>query len=139
MVGQLGVGHIEKNKKTRNYTSDDFILLNDLIGQFKDIITTPHILSETVNLIDWVTGTHRQLLFAYLEKFIHVTQEHYLPAKDIIKSLVFVHLGLTDSTLFELSKTDKVVLVTADLDLYVFGSNYGLEVINFNHIRNHYF
>lgn len=71
LVGQLGVGSIETNKKTRQYTSDDFILLNDLLSQFKDIITTPHILAETVNLIDWVQGEHRRILLAKNKKYIY--------------------------------------------------------------------
>ncbi|STZ63610.1 Uncharacterised protein [Moraxella lacunata] len=139
LVGQLGVGSIEKNKKTRQYTSDDFILLNDLLSQFKDIITTPHILAETVNLIDWVQGEHRQILFAYLADFISQKQEIYLSAKDIIKSPAFIHLGLTDGAIFELAKDTHTVLITADLPLYAFGVNHGIKTINFNHIRDRHF
>lgn len=89
LVGQLGVGYIEKNKKTRNYTSDDFDLLVKLLGNFKDIIITPHILAEITNLIDWVTGKHRDILFIYLKKFIEQKQEIYLPAENIIKNSLF--------------------------------------------------
>lgn len=136
LVGQLGKGYIEKNKKTRNYSSDDFDLLVELLGNFKDIITTPHILAETTNLIDWVQGEHREILFAYLTNFIQTKQEIYMPAKDIVSSLAFISLGLTDAGLIELNKNKEVVLITTDLSLYAFSIGQGLKAINFNHIRN---
>lgn len=136
LVGQLGKGYIEKNKKTRNYSGDDFELLVELLANFKDIITTPHILAETTNLIDWVQGEHREILFAYLANFIQTKQEICISAKDIIHSMAFKPLGLTDAGLIELNKNKEVVLITTDLSLYVFSIGQGLKAINFNHIRN---
>lgn len=136
LVGQLGVGYIEKNKKTRNYTSDDFDLLAELLDSFKDIVTTPHILAETTNLIDWVTGKHRDILFAYLEYFIEKKQEIYFPAENIIENSVFNQLGLTDTGIIEVAKTNNFVIITSDLDLYNHSISQNLKAINFNHIRN---
>lgn len=136
LVGQLGVGYIEKNKKTRNYTSDDFDLLVELLNNFKDIITTPHILAETTNLIDWMTGKHRSNLFTYLEYFIKQKQEIYFPAESIIKNTVFSQLGLTDTGMIEVAKTNNFVIITSDLDLYNYSISQNLKAINFNHIRN---
>lgn len=136
LVGQLGKGYIEKNKKTRNYSSDDFDLLVELLGNFKDIITTPHILAETTNLIDWVQGDHREILFAYLEYFIKEKREIYFPAKNIIENSVFNQLGLTDTGIIEVAKTNNFVIITSDLDLYNLSISQNLQAINFNHIRN---
>lgn len=136
LVGQLGVGYIEKNKKTRNYISDDFDLLVKLLGNFKDIITTPHILAEITNLIDWVTGKHRDILFIYLKKFIEQKQEIYLPAENIIKNSLFNQLGLSDTGMIEVAKTNNLVIITSDLDLYNHSISQNLKAINFNHIRN---
>lgn len=66
LVGQLGVGEVEKNKRTRNFTSEDVEILDGILQQFFAIITTPHILTETTNLLDWVTGENRTKLWQML-------------------------------------------------------------------------
>lgn len=136
LVSQLGQGEIERNKKTRNFTTEDGETLQLLLRQFGQMITTPHILAEVTNLLDWITGEKRVQVFAQLATFIEQVDEHYLPAKQIIVSPAFIKLGLTDASLFELIRQKDTVLLTADLDLYGFAVGYHLSALNFNHFRN---
>lgn len=136
LVAQLGAGEIERNKKTRNFTSEDAQILQAILEQFEAVITTPHILAEVTNLLDWVTGEKRLLLFNLLANFIQQVDEKYLSAKHITFSPAFIKLGLTDACLFELIQQEKTVLLTADLALYGFAVGYHLPAINFNHLRN---
>lgn len=135
LVAQLGNGEVEKFKRTRAYTIDDAVILNKVLLGFGSILTTPHILAETANLLDWFHSTKRQKLFAYLCQFIQMVDEQHLIAKQVIASPAFYKLGLSDATLFDLCHEQGCVLLTTDLDLYGFAVGYGLEAINFNHLR----
>ncbi|SNT70930.1 PIN domain-containing protein [Psychrobacter sp. LV10R520-6] len=137
LVAQLGDGEVESYKRTQEYTTADAKILDKTLLGFKSIITTPQVLTETANLLDWVSGAKRQLLFGYLSRFIVQTGEKYLPAKQIIISPAFIKLGLSDAALFDICHLDKCVLLTADLDLYGFAAGHGIEAINFNHLRNY--
>lgn len=136
LVGQLGVGEVEKNKRTRNFTSEDVEILDGILQQFFAIITTPHILTETTNLLDWVTGENRTKLWQMLAIFIQKTEEIYVPASEAVLSPIFYRLGLSDSVLYALCEQRDFVLLTADLDLYGYTVGQKLPAINFNHLRN---
>ncbi len=135
IVSQLGNGEIEKNKKTRNYTTEDAYLLCEFISSFRAIVTTPHVLTETANLLDWIKDEHRKKVFSYLTNFIQQVDEYYLQAKQICPSPAFLRLGLTDAMLIELCQQQDLVLLTADLPLYHFAIGQNLSAINFHHLR----
>ncbi|WP_201558934.1 hypothetical protein [Psychrobacter sp. 72-O-c] len=84
LVAQLGDGEVEKFKRTREYTTADARILDKTLLGFKSIITTPQVLTETANLLDWFSDAKRQVLFGYLSHFIVQMDEKYLPAKQII-------------------------------------------------------
>lgn len=136
LVAQLGEGEVENFKRTREYTTADAKMLDNTLQGFKAIITTPQVLTETANLLDWFRDGKRELLFSYLSNFIDRIDEKYLPSKQIIVSPAFVKLGLSDAALFDICHVDKCVLLTADLDLYGFAAGHGIEAINFNHLRH---
>jgi hypothetical protein len=46
----------------------------------------------------------------------------------------FIRLGLTDSVLLELGRSG-ATLLTVDLDLYLAALDAGLNVINYNHLK----
>lgn len=135
LVAQLGDGEIEKFKRTQEYTTKDAQILDKALLGFHSIITTPQVLTETANLIDWFNNVKRQILFDYLCGFINQVDEHHLSAKQVIISPAFFKLGLSDAALFDICHSENCVLLTADLDLYGFASGHGIEAINFNHLR----
>ncbi|WP_201596323.1 PIN domain-containing protein [Psychrobacter vallis] len=137
LVAQLGDGEVEKFKRTQEYKTADAKILDETLLGFKSIITTPQVLTETANLLDWFTGKKRQILFGYLSQFVITVDEKYLTAKQIILSPAFIKLGLSDAALFDICHLDKCVLLTADLDLYGFAAGHGIEAINFTHLRKY--
>ena len=136
-MAQLGDGEVEKFSRTRAYTTADAKILDKTLSGFKSIITTPQVLTETANLLDWFTGKKREILFGYLSQFVITVDEKYLTAKQIILSPAFIKLGLSDAALFDICHLDKCVLLTADLDLYGFAAGHGIEAINFTHLRKY--
>lgn len=137
LVAQLGDGEVESFKRTREYTTADAQILDKTLLGFKSIVTTPQVLTETANLLDWFEGAKRQVLFGYLSHFIIQVDERYLAAKQIIISPAFIKLGLSDAALYDICHLDKCVLLTADLDLYGFAAGHGIEAINFTHLRKY--
>lgn len=137
LVAQLGSGAVEGFKRTREYTTADAKILDETLLGFKSVVTTPQVLTETANLLDWFTDAKRQMLFGYLSQFIIEVDEKYLSAKKIIICPAFIKLGLSDAALFDLCHIDKCVLLTADLDLYGFEVGHGIEAINFTHLRKY--
>lgn len=137
LVAQLGDGEVEKFKRTQEYKTVDAKILDKTLLGFKSIITTPQVLTETANLLDWFSGAKRKQLFDYLSNFIVQIDERHLSAKRIIISPAFIKLGLSDAALFDICHLDKCVLLTADLDLYGFAAGHGIEAINFTHLREY--
>lgn len=137
LVAQLGDGEVESFKRTREYITADAQILDKTLLGFKSIVTTPQVLTETANLLDWFEGAKRQVLFGYLSHFIIQVDEKYLAAKQIIISPAFIKLGLSDAALYDICHLDKCVLLTADLDLYGFATGHGIEAINFTHLRHY--
>ena len=135
LVGLLGDGEIESFKRTQSYTTKDAMVLNSALLKFKSIVTTPHVLAETANLLDWFNGNKREKLFKYLTDYIDSVEEIYQPAEQIVLSHAFLKLGLSDASLFDICRQKNCVLLTDDLDLYGFASGHGVETINFNHLR----
>lgn len=136
VIAMLGDGEVESYKKTREYTTQDAIILNTVLQQFKSIITTPQVIAETANLLDWLNGDKQNAAFGFLKIFIEKVDEKYLDSKTVSNSKGYLKLGITDSALFELCESEKIVLLTADVELYGFASGHGVETINFNHMRN---
>lgn len=135
LVGLLGDGEVERFKRTRTYSTNDAIILNEALLSFKSILATPHVLAETANLLDWFHGKKRQDLFQYLTEYIDLVEEVYQPAEKIVLSRAFLKLGLSDASLFDICHQQNCILLTDDLDLYSFASGHGIEAINFNYLR----
>jgi len=136
IVGMLGRGEVEKFKRTRGYTSDDVKGIDDLIRQFGWICTTPHVIAEVSNLLDWLDSGKRQRANELLAKAaLSTLGEIFKASKEIVATQVYFKLGVTDAGLFLTAREQKLVLVTADLPLYHYASGLKVEAINFNHIR----
>ena len=134
-IGMLGSGEVEKFKRTQEYTSEDAVGIDEILSRFGWICTTPHVLSEVSNLIDWVQGQNRYKVMEYLATYIQTVSEHHRSARELVHTKVFFELGLTDAGLVDLAYTENLVLITADLRLYHYASGLGVKSINFNHLR----
>lgn len=137
IVGALGPGEVNRFKRTKDkYTDNDVLALDHLIQQFGWVGTTPHVLTETSNLIDWLDKQRRLKAFEYLSSFAQSALEISIESVTIVKSPVYFELGITDAALCMAASQNPVLPLTVDLDLYVYASSrLRLDAINYNHVR----
>ncbi len=127
------------NKRLEKYGRDDATLLIQFLTRFQRILTTQHVLAETSNLArQIVTGSRRTELSLQLHPLFCLDTPASLQPCVVdgaqIDAAVFAKLGLTDSGLTALVRTD-VLLLTDDLDLYLVAVTGGGDAINFTHMR----
>jgi rRNA-processing protein FCF1 len=133
IVGSLGVELIRRHRRTDKFTAEDYLLLTRLLGQFGAIVVTPNILTEVSNLLGYKDSMKEKLLLG-LASLTTVVEERHLTSADVVKAAEFSRLGLTDSSIILLAQEDLIVL-TDDLSLSLALQRRGIEVINFNHLR----
>lgn len=135
IIGMLGRGEVERFKRTQEYTSEDAVGIDELLSKFAWVCVTPHVLAEVANLLDWVKGENRNKVMDFLSKFVQTVSEHHQAAKTLVETRVYFQLGLSDAGLVNLSASEDLVLITADLHLYQYASGLGVKAINFHHLR----
>ena len=135
IVGSASRDYIRMHRRFQKYTEDDFDVLGELINQFDDIITVPHVLSETSNLIRQVVGQAHRLILARFQVFVETVVE--LPIASLIgcQRLEFRRLGLADSVLLHVCSLDlagtRPTLVTVDGVLADTASSLGFSVVDY--------
>lgn len=94
---------------------EDFNRLERLIAYFGNrLTTTPHVLAETSNLAKKCRVAETRMLFlSGWERLISAMQEIHQPAKSWLGDKSFPLLGVADTAILHLAKSD-VVVVTID-------------------------
>lgn len=126
-------------KRLEKYTPEDAVLLAGYVGQFKRILTTSTILTETSNLAALVLSGDRKLaLFRRLFPLFGVSPPddfHRCSVDGLtLDESIFVRLGFTDASIAATVGTQHLLL-TDDLDLYLAAQAQGAPAINFTHMR----
>lgn len=134
IVGTLDPAQIERFKRTKAYTREDYALLVAFVSGFERMLTTPNVLTEVSNFLSQLAEPLRRRALLALGVLAGEVQENYLPSKVLGAEPHFPLLGLADSSIIG-SLNEDVTVVTDDLPLYHRLSSAGAEVINFNHIR----
>lgn len=134
IVGLASQDYILRHKRTQTYTVDDFLLLQGTLAQTPSIVTIPHVLAETSNLVRQFAEPGRTRICTVLQNFIFDCIETIVTSKAAARRSEFRLLGLTDAALLEV-QSDRSVLLTDDLDLYVASVSAGRQAINFSHLR----
>lgn len=134
IVGAYDPGQIEGFGRTEQFDPDDFAVLYSFVQRFDPVVTTPHVLTETSNLLGGLSGRVRAGCFDLLRKSISLMREHHAPATTIAADPGFAPFGITDAAIAEASPGVYLVL-TDDLPLYGYLSSRGVDVLNFNNIR----
>ena len=101
---------------------------------FASTFTTPNILTEVSNLSGQLYGRHKHNYSDTMAREIVLMEERYLPSGKLAPLPEMKMFGLTDTGLAQLAR-DGYLVLTDDLRLYNYLTNFSLEVINFNHIR----
>jgi rRNA-processing protein FCF1 len=133
-VGQSDPGRIEKFKRTDQFTVGDFELLVDYIGQFKEVLTTPSILTEVSNLLGQLPENLRYSFRQHFAYALKELDEHYTPSQELGDEKAFPKFGLTDTAILQAARGEYLVL-TDDFRLTQYLIAQNIDVINFNHLR----
>jgi hypothetical protein len=135
IVGALDLDHVERFKRTRAYSREDYTLLTAYVGDFQRMLTTPNVLTEVSNLLGQLSEPLRRRALLALGLLTGKFQEKYLPSTTLAVDPHFPLLGLADTSVIHSADRDVTVL-TDDLQLYVRLAAAGIGVVNFNHIRS---
>lgn len=135
-VGGYNRDLVERFPRTADrFVSADFDTLTALLTGFERVVTTPHILTETSNLMGQLTGRARTECFEWLAHSIPAMRETHVAGERLSRHRMFVKLGMTDTSIIEVAAEPYLVL-TDDFPLYNFLATRGMDVLNFNHIRS---
>lgn len=134
VIGRFDQGRIEHFKRTNTFTRKDYVFLEEFLTHFERIVTTPHVLTEVSNLAANLSEPDKSRCFKSFAADIEVLEEHFEGAKSIARSTSFRRLGITDASLSIIAR-DRFLVLTDDLGLYSSLLGYGVDAINFNHIR----
>lgn len=133
-VGRFAPEQIARFKRTDTFTVEDYKLLRLLLGRFERLLTTPNILAEVSNFSGQLGEPLRTKYFERFQAEISLLREEYVWSCEAAKGPGFIRLGLTDAGIHLLAQTPYLVL-TGDLDLYLFLLSQRIDVINFNQLR----
>lgn len=126
---------IGSHRRLKAYEAEDFGAVMDIVRPFDKIITCPHILAETSNLL---ASTYEAQKFALLDslKKIIINMEEVRPLSALACDHdAYLRLGLTDAVILTI-EISGAPLLTVDVDLTIAASRDGREVINYNWIRD---
>jgi len=132
-IGRFAPDQISRFKRTDTFDLDDFTFLKLLLSQFDRLLTTPAILAEVSNLSAQLGEPLRTTYFESFRNEITLLDERYIRSDDAASGGCFIRLGLTDSGIHLLARQNLVL--TVDLQLYLFLLSENLDAINFNHLR----
>jgi len=133
-VGLRDRNRIQKFKRTAQFTISDFERLAAFIGRFKEVVTTPSILTEVSNLLGQLPDS---LKYSFYQNFAHALSdlhEHYTPSQQLRNEKAFPKFGLTDTAILQ-AASGKYLVLTDDFRLTQYLLSQNITVINFNQLR----
>ncbi len=93
VVGSVDRGLIEKYRRLREYSEEDYDLPLGLLGRFQQVFVTPNTLTETSDLLGQHAEPERSLLFKGLRFIIQRSREVVVASKDAASNREFERLG----------------------------------------------
>ena len=114
VVGSVDRDQVEKHRRTRRFTVEDYDRLARLLEGLDRVFVTPNTLTEASNLLER-RGDSRFL--KRLRSVIEMSREIIVASTDAAATRAFERLGLTDAVLLE-AISNRRPLLTVDFDLY---------------------
>ena len=130
IIGSFDRSLIRKLKVTSQFSEDDFLRVARFIDYFNVKVTTPHVLTETSNLLK-----DRKDLHNVLKYYIENSEEENLDSKQLSQTGMFLGFGLADTAISETAK-DSYLIVTNENNLFGYLQNQGFDVVNLEQIRS---
>lgn len=133
-IGGVSEKYIKEFKRTAMYTIEDYKGLLRLIDEFHKLVVTPNILTEVSNLSNGLSGERLKQFYEVFASSLSVMSEQYISSASTSDIPGFHAYGLADSGIIATAKEQYLVL-TDDLRFASFARQNGVDVLNFNHIR----
>ncbi len=140
-VGSVNPQRISQFNRTEKFTIEDYAILVRFLTSFSKIVTTPNILTELSNLVikdikkPELPRCFEKLTEALLTEASFKLEEHYIESSIVTSVNKISDFGLTDCSILELARNRYLVL-TDDWGLTKYLDKSGIDVINFNILRN---
>jgi len=135
LLGRVDRERIGQFKRTAQFTPLDFDMLAQVLLKFQQVVTTPNVLTEVSNLGGQLTGRVRSEFMDVFASSIGSFVEQFVYSAAAAATNVFKKIGLTDACIGAACK-DKYLVLTDDFALAQILAAEGIDVINFNHLRN---
>ena len=133
LVSVVDLTLLNRFKRVSSFRLSDVLLLQGLVGGFRAMMTTPHILTETSNLVDQAPGDWRNSLIEALRQFAQGQREFYQASALLMNHVEFRRLALADTALVALSH--EATVATLDYELYGRIIGNGGMAVHFDHLR----
>lgn len=135
LVGAVGVNYLARHKRTARYDGQAYVIARQYISRFPTVLTTPHVLAETANLLSGgLNGSALQQVWEAFRTLCGRFDERHVPIHTLVREETLRRLGVTDTGIIRLSGRGWVVL-TDDLPLFVALQERNLSAVNFTHLR----
>lgn len=134
LIGATNAARISRYKRTQKYTQSDYALLLRLVNRFTHLTTTPHILTETSDLVA-LGGAEMQRFLSIFRIWVENAAERVTPSRELTARRTFSRMGLADLALEEAAAAG-ITVITDDIHLWLALAEAELPVINFNHLRS---
>ena len=135
VTGNVDEEIIGRHRRLREFTQEDYELLDETLAPYERILVTPNTLTETSNLLSQHADPERSRLLETLRFLIQHTEEIVVASVDASAEDEFERLGLADAALLHVA-TPETPVITADFDLYfAIAQRQADAVVNFRHLQ----
>lgn len=138
LVGLYDPKYIGEFKRTQQYTTDDFQIVQALTLRFRRLVTTPHILSELTNLSRALQEKRALEYFRRLVGVLKRTREVYVDKDVLLGHRKLPQFGFTDLSILEAARRSRYLVLTDDFAAAGMLRVEKCDVINLNHLRQMY-
>ncbi|UZK65862.1 hypothetical protein [Sphingomonas sp. M1-B02] len=114
----------------------DYAAVSEILSRYQEVACCPHVLTETSNLISQTNECEARLLKAGLKSLTEKMCELQMTAMEAMQRSEYLLLGLTDAVILTL-QSSPTPLLTVDVGLTVAAQKAGLQVVNYNWLRDH--
>ncbi len=137
LVGIYDRNRVERTRRIRDrFRAEDFDILVAVLEQFETRVTTPHVLTETSNLLGQALSGHvKEGVFSL---FVELVSTDWREQREASSALVavpaFLWLGLADIAISEAAR-DSYLVLTDDGPLANHLGRLQVDALNFNYLR----
>ena len=133
LVGASHPDWIGNRKPVGNFAPTDFDYLVNSLEGVGGFLTTPHILTETSNLLGIPKrSSATSALVSMFVKFVEKSVEIPVSSREIVSVSAFLRFGLTDTGIM-MMRAERAKILTVDFALFGKLSELGMNVENIRH------